>query len=185
MPDLWVSCSQDTLGDSDSTESFPEMPWGPGEILMVERFANYCIFGLLGDVDITVAREGFPRQEYRIGLSFPPLGDVPDSGIKPCFAARFFTAAAPGKPEQCLKIENHGVCKIFGEFTQIITKGVCLNCSYHLLTNHTWTSIFNSLPLFPDFYTYKISPDVLETKQTKPDYKLMEWKKVEAEPGRV
>ena len=53
MPDLWVSCSHDTLGDSDSTESFPEMLWVPGE--MVERFANDCIFGLLSDVDITVA----------------------------------------------------------------------------------------------------------------------------------
>ena len=42
MPDLWVSHPQDTLGDSDSTESFPEVPWGPEETAMVERFANDC-----------------------------------------------------------------------------------------------------------------------------------------------
>ena len=42
MPDLWVSYPQDTLGDSDSTESFPEVPWGPEETEMVERFANDC-----------------------------------------------------------------------------------------------------------------------------------------------
>ena len=56
------------------------MLWVLGE--MVEGFANDCIFGLLSDVDITVAREGFPRQEYGRGLSFPPPGDVPDSGIE-------------------------------------------------------------------------------------------------------
>jgi len=26
---------------------------------------------------------GFPRQEYRSGLSFPSPGDLPDPGIKP------------------------------------------------------------------------------------------------------
>ena len=26
---------------------------------------------------------GFPRQEYRSGLPFPPPGDLPNSGIKP------------------------------------------------------------------------------------------------------
>ena len=55
------------------------MLWVLGE--MVEGFANDCIFGLLSDVDITVAREGFPRQEYGRGLSFPPPGDATDSGI--------------------------------------------------------------------------------------------------------
>ena len=26
---------------------------------------------------------GFPREEYWSGLPFPPLGDLPDPGIKP------------------------------------------------------------------------------------------------------
>jgi len=29
----------------------------------------------------------FPRQEYWSGLPFPSPGDLPDSGIKPVFAA--------------------------------------------------------------------------------------------------
>ena len=44
------------------------------------------------------------RQEYWIGLSFPPLGDLPDLGIEPespvvpALAGRFFTTEPPGKP---------------------------------------------------------------------------------------
>ena len=40
---------------------------------------------------------GFPRQEYRCELSFPPPGDLPDPGIKPVspvlptLAGGFFT----------------------------------------------------------------------------------------------
>ena len=42
-------------------------------------------------------------QEYWIRLSFPPLGDLPNTGIKPMFpvilvlAGRFFTTEPPGK----------------------------------------------------------------------------------------
>ena len=28
---------------------------------------------------------GFPRQEYRSGLPFPSLGDLPNPGVKPMF----------------------------------------------------------------------------------------------------
>ena len=41
---------------------------------------------------------GFSRQEYWIGLPFPSLRDLPDSGIKPespALAGRFFTTAPP------------------------------------------------------------------------------------------
>ena len=43
------------------------------------------------------------RHEYRHGLSFPPPGDLPDSGIEPASPASpaltdgFFTAEPPGK----------------------------------------------------------------------------------------
>ena len=46
---------------------------------------------------------GFPGQAYWGGLPFPPPGDLPHPGIQPMFpvspalAARFFTAAPPGK----------------------------------------------------------------------------------------
>ena len=47
---------------------------------------------------------GFSRQEYWSGLPFPPLGDLPDSGVEPMSLAypavvgRFFTTVPPGKP---------------------------------------------------------------------------------------
>ena len=44
---------------------------------------------------------GFSWQEYRSGLPFPPLGDLPDPEIEPAspaLAGRFFTAEALGKP---------------------------------------------------------------------------------------
>ena len=42
---------------------------------------------------------GFPRQEHWSGLPFPPLGDLPDSGLElkslmsPALAGGFFTAS--------------------------------------------------------------------------------------------
>ena len=44
---------------------------------------------------------GFPRQEYWSGLSFPPPGDLPTSGINPvspALAGGFFITEPPGKP---------------------------------------------------------------------------------------
>ena len=53
----------------------------------------------------TVARQvplsmGFPMQEYWSGLPFPPLGNLPDPGIKSvsCIASGFFSAEPLGKP---------------------------------------------------------------------------------------
>ena len=43
----------------------------------------------------------FSRQEYWSGLSFPPPGDLPESGIQPespALAGGFLTAEPPGKP---------------------------------------------------------------------------------------
>ena len=47
---------------------------------------------------------GFSRQEYWSGLSFPPLGDLPNPGVEPISLAypamvgRSFTTVPPGKP---------------------------------------------------------------------------------------
>ena len=44
---------------------------------------------------------GFPRQEYRSGLPFPPSGDLSKPGIEltyPALAGRFFPTELPGKP---------------------------------------------------------------------------------------
>ena len=43
---------------------------------------------------------GFPRQEYRSGLPFPPPGDLPYPGIEPMspsLQVDSFTAEPPGK----------------------------------------------------------------------------------------
>ena len=43
---------------------------------------------------------GFPRQEYWIGLPFPPPGDLLDTGIETmstALAGKFFTTEPPGK----------------------------------------------------------------------------------------
>ena len=50
---------------------------------------------------------GFPRQESWSGFPFPPLGDLPDPGIKlmsPASAGRFLTTEPPGKPHPRLYI---------------------------------------------------------------------------------
>ena len=44
---------------------------------------------------------GFSRQAYWNGLQFPPLGDLPDIGMKPlspALAGRFSITEPPGKP---------------------------------------------------------------------------------------
>ena len=46
---------------------------------------------------------GFPRQDYRSGLSFPSPGHLPYPGIQPlspALAGRFFITEPPGKPTQ-------------------------------------------------------------------------------------
>ena len=62
---------------------------------MLSRFSRVQLFANLR----SVARQaplsmGFSRQEYWSGLPCPPLGDLPDSGIKlasPVLADGFFT----------------------------------------------------------------------------------------------
>ena len=69
-------------------------------LLLLTHFSHVRLFATLW----TVARQaplsmGFSRQEYWSGLPFPPLGDLPDSKIKPtsitfpALAGRFFTTS--------------------------------------------------------------------------------------------
>ena len=50
-----------------------------------------------------------------MGLSFPPPGDLPNTGIKPAFLAShaltggFFTIAPPGKPQSANKDCHYGI----------------------------------------------------------------------------
>ena len=63
--------------------------------------------GLAREAPLSV---GIPRQEYRSGLSLPPLGDLPNPGIEPAslsppaLAGRFFTTEPPGKPRGTSKL---------------------------------------------------------------------------------
>ena len=53
----------------------------------------------------------FSKQEYWSGLSFLPLGDLPDPGIEPkppaspALIGRFFSALPPGKPSVGLVVD--------------------------------------------------------------------------------
>ena len=45
----------------------------------------------------------YPRQEYRIALAFPSLGDLPDLGDQvhvSALADGYFTTESPGKPSE-------------------------------------------------------------------------------------
>ena len=46
----------------------------------------------------------FPRQEYWTGLSFPSPGDLPNPGMEPELAGRFFTTEPPGKPPIAIRV---------------------------------------------------------------------------------
>ena len=78
-----------------------------GVCLCVCVCAHSVMSDCLGPVDSspqTPLFMGFSQQEYWSGLPFPPLGDLPDSGIElqspasPSLAGRFFTTKLPGKP---------------------------------------------------------------------------------------
>ena len=71
----------------------------------------------------TVARQaplsmGFPRQKYCSGLPFPSSGDLPDPGIEPALAGRFFFffTKPQGKPKcsvKSLKTISHFLIGLF------------------------------------------------------------------------
>ena len=98
---------------------------------------------------------GFPRQEYRSGLSFPSAGDLPNLGIEPTspasllLAGRFFTAYPPGKPHFTLQIE-------------------VINCERE--GKREWRLprlLWNSLSAFPPWGGWELPVALLRLVQTK------------------
>jgi len=72
---------------------------------------------------------GFCRPEYKSGLSFPSLGDLPDPWIKPvstALAGTFFTTEPPGKPQGM----GHIILKEL--FLPIVVYFQLQNCSRYL-----------------------------------------------------
>ena len=71
-------------------------------------FLIVCAYSVMSDSETpwTIAHQaplsmGFSRQEYWSGLSFPPPGDLPLSGIEftsSALAGGFFITEAPGNP---------------------------------------------------------------------------------------
>ena len=62
---------------------------------------------------------GFPRQEYLSGLTFPPLGDLPDPGTEPSsfpsrtLTGRFFPGSATWKALQEGGSRQSSHCQLF------------------------------------------------------------------------
>ena len=76
--------------------------------MQIVHFMHACLLShvRLFGTPWTVARQaplfmGFSRQEYWIGLLFPPPGDLADPGVEPAslaLAGKFFIPEPPGKP---------------------------------------------------------------------------------------
>ena len=78
---------------------------------------------------------GFPRQEYWSRLPFPPLGDLPDSGIEPMsptLAGRFFTSEPSGKSLKVL-IYHQLFWILTSEALYICLINICPNIDTSLL----------------------------------------------------
>ena len=77
---------------------------------MVLLLSNVQLFATPWTVTLQVPLSmGFPRQEFWNGLPFPPLGTLPNPGIKPAssvLASRFFTTEPPGKPNVSIADNN-------------------------------------------------------------------------------
>ena len=71
-------------------------------VCMLSGFSHVRLFVILWTEACQAALSvGFLRQEYWLGLPFPPPGDLPDPGIEPAspaLAGRLSTAEPPGKP---------------------------------------------------------------------------------------
>ena len=87
--------------------------WTDNQCLHVlSHFSHVWLFATLWPVAHRASLSmGFSRQEYWRGLSFPPLGDLPNPGVKAmsagmsCFASRFFTFS---KRKICMYITELG-----------------------------------------------------------------------------
>ena len=121
---VWVICMGLPLSSYSQRTDCP-LPAGLGfsqPLLLlshVQLFVTLWIVVLQGSLSM-----GFSRQEYWSGLTFPPLGDLPDPGIKPVslaspvLADRFFGTETPGK--SLLFSQRWPICKdICGQGTFI------------------------------------------------------------------
>ena len=76
-------------------------------------------------------RVGFFRQEYWSRLPFPPLGDLPNSGIEPtslaypALAGRFFTTDSSRKPSLFLDIRSKNFFLRFANAVDLYCLHVC------------------------------------------------------------
>ena len=102
---------------------------------------------------------GFPRKEYWSGLPFPPLGDLPNSGIEltslvpPELSGSFFTTVPPGKPpvgaKTSISTEHKGTRMRSKIFTSGLLETVLKRSYFHLhplnfkLINSGWLLIQN------------------------------------------
>ena len=76
---------------------------------------------------------GFPRQEYRSGLAFPPLGELPDPGIEPmspAVAGEFLTTEPPGKP--CVHMHPTKITFVTVRLLVYLSVSFCPICLYTL-----------------------------------------------------
>ena len=85
----------------------------------------------------------FSNQEYWSGLSFPPPGDVPDSGIEPmslalpALAGGFFTTVPPGKPKECIQFSS---VQSLSRVQLFVIPGITA-CQASLSITNCWSSL--------------------------------------------
>ena len=82
-----------------TTELSKNVAWTWIDLLGNNNFSHVQLFATLW----TVAHQaslcmGFYQHEYWSGLPLPPPGDLPDPGISPALAGRFFITEPLGKP---------------------------------------------------------------------------------------
>ena len=70
------------------------LPGSSVHCLLLSPFSCVQIFATLWTIACWAPLSmGLSRQEYLSGLPFPPPGDLPNPGIEPAFAERFFTTS--------------------------------------------------------------------------------------------
>ena len=75
-------------------------------VLLFSRWVISDSFATASVAHQALLSMGFPRQEYRSALPFPPPRNLPDPGVKPrsfSLAGRFFTTEPPGKRWEILR----------------------------------------------------------------------------------
>ena len=113
---------------------------------MLSRFSRVQLCATLWTVTHQVLLSmGFSRQECWKGLPFPPPGDLPDPGIKPCVSSVQFSSVSQSCPTLCDPMNRNTpglpVHHQLPEFTQIHVHRV----RDAIQPSHPW-SPFSSCP---------------------------------------